>query len=97
MIADIIHRRSHISQTSRRRRKALIADHRRYMRTRLSDIIADIYRELSLIKAWFTRVKQAQAQEQEKGKISLSGLFLRLCLLLRLLHTCEPGLKKYLH
>ena len=26
MIADIIHRRSHISQTSRRRRKALIAD-----------------------------------------------------------------------
>ena len=27
-ITDIIHRRSHISQTSRRRRKALIADHR---------------------------------------------------------------------
>ena len=31
--ADIIHRRSHISQTSSQRRKALIADHRRYIRT----------------------------------------------------------------
>ena len=32
-IADIIYRRSHISQISLRRRKALIADHCRYMRT----------------------------------------------------------------
>ena len=32
LIADIIHRRSHISQTSRQRHKVL-ADHRRYMRT----------------------------------------------------------------
>ena len=35
----IIHRRSHILQTSRRRRKALIAVHHRYMRTRLKKSI----------------------------------------------------------
>ena len=35
IIADIIHRCSHISETSRRRREALIADHHRYMRKRL--------------------------------------------------------------
>ena len=39
-ISDIIHRRSHISQTSRPRRKALIAVvHHRYMRTRLKNNI----------------------------------------------------------
>ena len=44
LIADIIHRRSHISQTSRRRRKALIADHRRYMpRTRLKEGLRRCY------------------------------------------------------
>ena len=52
-------------------------------------------------KAWFTRVKQAQQppvhtreivkQEQRKGKFSFS---LFLCLLLRLLHTCESDLTR---